>query len=652
MTESFSDYFDDGNKEVNTEALYTDEMGVGDIHHLVERLMLEARPQQFVRELVQNSIESGATEIEISPDWHIVEETKGKTYRFMIADNGCGMGEQELVEYMNKVSCSGHGVSVYGGNYGIGAKIACLGWNRNGMIVMSWKEGVGRLIRLWKDPQTGKYGLRRYVVEDEATSLYSVIEAPEEYKPSFIKDHGTVIILCGNEENEDTWYGPENTMSYGHISELNTRYMELNSEVRLRVHALPADRKTWPKNKKEINAFTKLEIRRKKRSGWSGTSRLIKGARYYLDSMSEEKGSLEAEDFKIHWFLLKANRRTLGGLFPAGSFISTVYENELYDTQRGAFAMKYYSLFGIYRKAVSKNVVIIVEPSPKTEENEGVITDSARSRLIHTGYRNGEGLPWEVYSAYFRENMPEPIKKAMENIDTNNYDNVNQAIENDLKHLIKSIRRPVYRRKQESVEVINPEVSGAGGFDQGKAINMSAVSGRENKSDGTGAVVVTKSKRRIIRSYSVLENTGVTAAERKTARSILPTLRWVSEEAEEGLKGFVARYDKYNHVLFINLDFKSYRSLLDSSLERHASTAQERQIVAAVQRIWGRFLAARILSVYSYRGSESWTESRWDNSVSPESLTMSVAGGYKMETDVSQILKHLTSPRTFAAAKK
>lgn len=645
---TFSDYFDDSNKEVMTGALNTDEMGVGNIHHLIERMMYEARPQQFVRELVQNSIESGATEIEISPDWNIVEESEGQTYRFMIADNGQGMDERELVLFMNQISCSGSGVSVYGGNYGIGAKIACLGWNKNGMLVMSWKDGVGRMIRLWKDPQSGKYGLRRYAIEGQTETLFSIIEAPEEYKPAFVKDHGTVIVLCGNEDSEDTWHGPGNNTAYGHISELNTRYFEINGRIKVRVHALPADRNSWPKTSEEINRFTTTDIQQAKRSGWSGTYRLIKGANHYLKAMSQDSGTLESDDFRIHWFFLKNNRRATGGLFPYSAFISTLYQNELYDTKRGSFAMKYYSLFGIYRRAVSKNVVVIVEPKPKTDTDDGVITDSARSRLIHTAHRGAEGLPWEVYAEFFRNNLPKPIADALEDVESDTYDNVNKAIENDLKHLIRDVRRPAFRRRKQSEESVDPNATGSGDFDTGQEKTISTTEGvRGNEGAGAVGIIQTKKRqRRLVRSYNVSANTGRTKAERRKTKSIVPTLRWVGQDDEEGLRGFVARYDKYNHILFINLDFSAYTELLTGSLKRHAETALEPQVVTAVQRVWGRFLAARILAVYAYRGSESWTENRWDNAVSPESLTMSVAGGYKMENDVSQILKHMTKAVT------
>ena len=238
-----SEYFDDKNEQTDL-TLNTEEMGIGDIHPLLERLFHETKDQQFLRELVQNSIEAGAKEIVICPDWNHVEETEGKAYRYMQADNGIGMDESQLVKYMNNFSCSGNenGVSVHDDNFGVGAKISSLGWNKNGMLICSWKDGVGKAIKLWKDPNTGKYGLRRFRAQDEnGRDIYvSVLDAPEKYKHPIIEDHGTVIVLCGNEPDEDTYYGPKDKGStYSHTLDLNLRYFSLPKETPLKILFMP-----------------------------------------------------------------------------------------------------------------------------------------------------------------------------------------------------------------------------------------------------------------------------------------------------------------------------------------------------------------------------------------------------------------------------
>jgi hypothetical protein len=52
-----------------------------------------------VRELFKNALEAGGTRIELGPEWQAVEELG--VYRLMAADNGKGMGPDELLKFLN-----------------------------------------------------------------------------------------------------------------------------------------------------------------------------------------------------------------------------------------------------------------------------------------------------------------------------------------------------------------------------------------------------------------------------------------------------------------------------------------------------------------------------------------------------------------------
>ena len=66
----------------------------------------------------------------------------------------------EMVEYINKLSSSIQRQSKTG-NFGVGAKISAAPANPHGMIYLSWTNGKGAMIHLFRDSANEKYGLRR-----------------------------------------------------------------------------------------------------------------------------------------------------------------------------------------------------------------------------------------------------------------------------------------------------------------------------------------------------------------------------------------------------------------------------------------------------------------------------------------------------------
>ena len=67
--------------------------------HFIDRTYRESGTFQWVRELYTNAIEAGANQIGFGIEWQAVE-ARG-VYRRLIADNGCGMTEDELITFFN-----------------------------------------------------------------------------------------------------------------------------------------------------------------------------------------------------------------------------------------------------------------------------------------------------------------------------------------------------------------------------------------------------------------------------------------------------------------------------------------------------------------------------------------------------------------------
>jgi len=71
----------------------------------------------------------------------------------------------QMIQYIHILSSSTH-VQSHEANYGVGATVAAATRNHAGLIYLSWKDGVGSMIHLWRDPATGQYGLRQFQHKD------------------------------------------------------------------------------------------------------------------------------------------------------------------------------------------------------------------------------------------------------------------------------------------------------------------------------------------------------------------------------------------------------------------------------------------------------------------------------------------------------
>jgi hypothetical protein len=83
------------------------------------------------------------------------------------------MTGDDMVRYINQLSSSSGEQSLQG-NYGVGAKIAAATRNPAGIVYLSWKDGLGSMIHMWRDPATLQYGLRQFERPECARQTVSV----------------------------------------------------------------------------------------------------------------------------------------------------------------------------------------------------------------------------------------------------------------------------------------------------------------------------------------------------------------------------------------------------------------------------------------------------------------------------------------------
>lgn len=100
------------------------------------------RPHAFVRELVQNAIDAGATRVELAPGDHAT---------FSVTDHGCGMDRSTIDgALLTLFRSSKEGVAGAIGRHGVGF-VSVFALDPACVLVHTWRDGAAWLVRLQPD---------------------------------------------------------------------------------------------------------------------------------------------------------------------------------------------------------------------------------------------------------------------------------------------------------------------------------------------------------------------------------------------------------------------------------------------------------------------------------------------------------------------
>jgi hypothetical protein len=385
--------------------------------NFVNRMFEACGNYQWAREFLKNSLEAGATKVEFGIEWQAVEQSG--VYRRTIADNGHGMTSEELRSFFSTLGVGSKKIGGLHENFGVGAKVASLPWNPDGLVVLSYRDGVASMIKIVLDPETNDYELVEF---DVGSSLTCVIDPTNVIlndgvnwglvAPDWVKEHGTVVVLLGSEDYPDTVIGnakADEKDIKGLSVYLNTRFWDL-SEVEVRVVELRSEKKnSWP-----ASASDRDDARRP-------NNRKIMGARFYLEEVSADKGKLahhgtlmlDEERVIVDWYLWEGERPAVHSYAKRPGYVAVRYRDELFELSS---AKPNFRAFGVIESKVQQNLTIIVEPQlyEPTSTPWGVHSDQSRNRLIFTG--NGEKggpLPMSDWGVEFADAMPEAIRQAI-----------------------------------------------------------------------------------------------------------------------------------------------------------------------------------------------------------------------------------------------
>lgn len=578
------------------------EMKVANMTFMLERLAQDCAPLQFVRELTQNAIDSIKShgrpgEIRWDVDWTRYDLEPKEGFKIAIVDTGIGMTGPEMVDYINQLSSSMHEQSKHG-NFGMGAKIAAAPRNTLGVVYLSWKDGKGSMIHLWKNPDTGKYGLRRH------TNGEFWLPVKDEIKPKPIKEHGTMVVLLGKKPGENTMDAPpEGVIPSRWIARyLNTRYFKFPERVTVKA------RESWTNGPQNNNLRT------------------VTGQEAWLRANSTDSGQVALTNATARWWILK-QRDSIddSGNNVSGGHAAALYADELYEVATGRPGVARLQSFGVifgYNR-----VVVYVEPTQTA--NGDLSANTARTHLLI----DGQPLPWADWAAEFRDRMPEPIMRLMDTVAAGASTTENAvSIRERLKQIRDLFRFSRYRPTHDGKHTIDDDFTNTGGDNQdGSASGEGGSKGRKKPGGGRAGDI-----------YALFADVGNTPAEEIGGFSD-PRVTWVTvadgSRSRDFLEDRAAKYLPQANTIQANADFRVFVDMIGRWQKLYGHVPAAEVAVKAVVREWfEQQLIETVLGALALRKSGNWSEQEVEALWSEDALTSAVLPRYHIDQNIRRAL--------------
>lgn len=608
------------------------EMGVSNTASIVEHSYLEGLPGAFLWELVRNGFQADAKHVLFEPCWPLLDQyaEQGKPVRYplMYVDDGVGMTGDELVEFFNHLSASGKIIAL-DQSFGMGAKVSMLPWNKRGVLVASWRDGRGKMIRIRHVPDPdggmGSFGLHRFLTTDEYGDEVheEVVDAPEDLHHEVIKrcGHGTVIVGLGNDEDEDTYLGPDGqfTVKTGTIY-LNKRFLDIPTAVDLKYMEFSSTRRrNWPRRPAQIVRGGK---------GKNVNYRSVNGTRYYLEKYSDPQSRDTVElsgahsGTKVHWWLLNKPVGELNIHQEAwgSSFVGAVLDGEIYNVDPRSMYHRF-SKFGVLYKDVRERLVILVE-APKFHSGggtRGVAANTARSHLIMPARGGSEDLPWDEWGHAFLElGHPAPIKEALKEA-TMSGPKSGRTLTERLRGYSSLLRNRAWRKAIDGDARVLLDKPGGGPTEPGTNESDEGQDGGHGGSGGgTGD------------DQDPDAAGGKEDPDGEPAKSVNPRMTWPKVEwhpADDLAPGRAAHYESNLNKVIVNEEFPVFLMLRDRVLDQWGHVAGAAEITwQKIEEIVEDDLASKVLHAKAMKGSENWTGDEYEQMLSDEALTLVCMG--------------------------
>jgi hypothetical protein len=468
------------------------------------------------------------------------------------------------------------------------------------------------MVQIWKDPATGKYGLKPQDLGGGRYDYWAPVDP--KWKPEDIRDHGTAVIFLGRSFSENTTVTPSGVMGGKRWIQryLNGRFFRLPADSSLHVH------EGWELPKGHKHNFY----------------RAVDGLEVRLNELKCASGSVPLTDATAHWWILKEGEDTNAGHFPTPGICAALWQGELYDmaeSRAGNGRLQQFGIiFGLNR------VAVIVQPDASLGE---LISNTARTQLLH----NNESLPWTDWAAEFREKMPSEIVALMEEVGKKSATSDHrQSIRDRLREMGDLFRFSRYQRVTNGKLRADPNSLRTA--DDASDTPVSDDGNGDGTSETTERIRRGRTKARAADYFSRLvdaKHDGAPAEEALVHE--LPDTYWVSvrdaTRAPGEMEDRAAQYIPEPHTLKINGDFRVFTDMISRWSEHYKTVPGAPEIVRNVVREWfEQQLVEAVLSAKALEGSKHWTSLDVQELWSEKALTAVVLPRFHVDRIIKRTL--------------
>jgi hypothetical protein len=552
-------------------------------------------PAQMIREFTMNGIEAClATKKKTGiVRWSAIN-VPNYGWKLCCVDTGVGMTQEDMAKYLLVLVTEGEGKTQGSfANFGMGARMSSLIYNKCGVLYESWRDGCKNAVILYADPKDGTYGFKKIKGDH---FFYPINEMPEEVRKA---GHGTRVTLLGMTKEEETNRGSyERPAALWIHSWLNTRFL------------------CFPKGI-EVSA-------NEYKSGGNEQLRTITGQQPMLDVCCDDHGivSLDETDADALWWIIPSMDSTgskgRGKLSPKTGtkahkvigHVAFVHKNELYglrDRQNGGNARL--QDCGIW--AGESRVIIYIRPrSPK------VTTDLNRQQLS----LSGGSLVWSTFAEEFSRKHPPELTKFIHSQSRTNCEATDHSSE--LRRYVGLLNYGAFLADPNGTcfGKVPPQPP------QGLVLDKINHSGTSSSSDPDDAFKPKGSRNKLLTEGT--SEDGVPA--RKVNVRGGPIVVWKKAvDLDECNRNRAAVYTKNTNVLSINEDFTAFLAMINLVNVMYDPTESLRVgLETCVRDVWAYNLSELVLVLTQFdREVDDWSETyEGAGAITPEYLTVGVLG--------------------------
>lgn len=265
-----------------------------------------------------------------------------------------------------------------------------------------------------------------------------------------------------------------------------------------------------------------------------------------------------------------------------------------------------------------------------SSENGGLTANTARTNLLV----DGQPLQRTEWASEFREHMPEPIAKLMDQVAAGASSTENAAsIRERLKQIRELFKFSRYRPTPDGKHMIKDDFTNTGGnaADAGSSTSQSGGGGGRKRNGGRAGDI-----------YALFADVGNTPAE-EIGGFANPQVLWVSVRDKtrtiDFLEDRAAKYLPQANTIQANADFRVFTDMVARWRKFYSHIPSAEPVVEAVVKEWfQQQLVETVLGALALRRSGNWSEQEAEELWSETALTAAVLPRYHVDERIKRSL--------------